>query len=77
MEKINIAREFALLPPEAQKQLVDFMAFLKMRYPISSAVKKVSSMKLIEEPFVGMWRGREDMVDSTKWVRELRQREWE
>ena len=31
---------------------------------------------LREEPFVGMWRDREDMVESTEWVRESRQREW-
>lgn len=31
---------------------------------------------LREEPFVGMWKDREDMADSTRWVRELRKREW-
>ena len=31
---------------------------------------------LKEEPFVGMWRDREDMADSSEWVRKLRQREW-
>ena len=28
------------------------------------------------EPFVGMWRDREDMADSSEWVRTTRQREW-
>ena len=28
------------------------------------------------EHFIGMWRGREEMLDSSKWIRELRQREW-
>jgi AbrB family looped-hinge helix DNA binding protein len=31
---------------------------------------------LQEEPFVGMWRDREDMADSTQWVRQAREREW-
>jgi len=31
---------------------------------------------LIEDPFVGMWRDREDMADSSEWVRRTRQREW-
>lgn len=29
------------------------------------------------EPFIGMWRDREDMRDSVAWVQDLRQREWE
>ncbi len=31
---------------------------------------------LREEPFVGMWSDREDMADSTEWVRQAREREW-
>lgn len=31
---------------------------------------------LSEEPFIGMWRDREDMADSSEWVRKVRQREW-
>ncbi|HEX3552513.1 MAG TPA: AbrB/MazE/SpoVT family DNA-binding domain-containing protein [Thermoanaerobaculia bacterium] len=31
---------------------------------------------LKDEPFVGMWRDREDMADSSEWVRTARQREW-
>ena len=29
-----------------------------------------------EEPFVGMWSDREEMADSTTWVRNLRQQHW-
>jgi hypothetical protein len=29
------------------------------------------------EPFIGMWRDRDEMQDSTAYVRELRKREWE
>ena len=28
------------------------------------------------EPFIGMWRDREEMADSTAWVRRLRARQW-
>jgi len=31
---------------------------------------------LMEDPFVGMWRDREDMADSSEWVRRTRRREW-
>ena len=32
---------------------------------------------LIEDPVVGMWQDRKDMEDSTAWVRQVRQQEWE
>jgi AbrB family looped-hinge helix DNA binding protein len=35
------------------------------------------SRSLSEEPFVGMWRDREDMANSTEWVRQAREREWD
>ncbi len=76
METANIVREIASLPPEAQKQVVDFLAFLKTRYPRTPVAKKVRRTKLTDEPFIGMWRARADMRDSTAWVRRLRQREW-
>lgn len=77
METTNIAGEIALLPPEAQKQVLDFVAFLKTRYPIVQSTQKTKPTKLAEEPFIGMWKDRDDMRDSTAWVQSLRQREWE
>lgn len=75
MESPRILQDFSSLPPEAQKQVLEFMAFLKTRYS-SIPKSKARRIKLAREPFIGMWRGREDMRDSAKWVRELRQREW-
>ena len=75
MDIAKIAREMASLPPEAQKQIADFLAFLKARYPSAPASKKAKRSKLTDEPFIGMWRDREDMRDSTAWVR--KQRQWE
>lgn len=77
MEVANIVREIAALPPEAQKQVMDFVVFLKARYPSTQSVNKTHRTELVDEPFIGMWRDREDLQDSTEWVRRLRQREWE
>ena len=77
METTSIDREIASLPPEAQRQIVDFVAFLKTRYPAWQTVKKTERSKLADDPFIGMWRKRKDMQDSTAWVRDLRRREWE
>lgn len=77
METASIVNEIASLPPEAQKQVMDFVAFLKARYPTPQPVRETRQTDLVGEPFIGMWRDREDMQDSALWVRSLRQREWE
>jgi hypothetical protein len=77
MEASDIAREIASLPPEVQKQVEDFVAFLQACYSSPKAVEKASRTELADEPFTGMWRGRTDMHDSSEWVRNLRQSEWE
>jgi len=77
MENVNIVREIASLPPEAQKQVIDFVAFLRARYATTQPVRKTRRTRLADEPFIGMWRNREDMQDSTAWVQSLRQHEWE
>jgi hypothetical protein len=74
MEAANILQEIASLPPEAQKQVIDFITSLKAHYPTTKAVNKARRTKLIDEPFIGMWKDREDMSDSTTWVSSLRQR---
>ena len=77
MEATTLVRDIGSLPPEAQKQVSDFVAFLKMRYPVVQPVRKIKRTKLADEPFIGMWRDREDMKDSAQWVRETRQKEWQ
>jgi len=77
METTSIAEEIASLPAEVQKQVIDFVAFLKMRYASGRVSRRTKRTKLADEPFIGMWQGREEMRDSTAWVRRLRQREWE
>lgn len=76
MDPINLAREIAALPPEAQNRLEEFVAFLKSRYPQPPARKK-GTKPLSSAPFIGMWRDRDDMRDSTAWVRRTRRNEWE
>jgi hypothetical protein len=77
MENSRIIQDIASLPPEAQKQVIDFVAFLKTRYGTVPSSRKNRRGKLADEPFIGMWRDRDDMQDSSSWVRRLRQREWE
>ena len=71
----EILRELASLPPEAQKEAADFITFLHERYSQSESAEQ-DGRDLTDLGFVGMWRDREDMSDSTAWVRRLREREW-
>lgn len=77
METARILQDITSLPPEAQKQVADFVAFLKTRYRTPASAPEAKRVKLAEEAFVGMWRDRDDMRDSSEWVRQLRQREWD
>jgi hypothetical protein len=76
MEATNLFRDIGSLPPEAQKQVSDFVAFLTTRYAAVATARKAKRTKLADEPFIGMWRDREDMRDSSAWVRRVRESEW-
>jgi len=71
----EILREINSLPPEAMRQLEDFISFLRERYG-NSEPKTTPAPDLESEAFVGMWRDREDMRDSSAWVRNIRKSHW-
>lgn len=76
MSNEDILSQFSSLPPEGQRQVIDLIASLHERYGSSEATEEQTSVELTEEGFIGMWRDREDMEDSTAWVRYTREREW-
>jgi len=68
--------EYVALPVEAQRQVADFIAFLRQRYKIDRAIQKPAQANLESEPFIGMWRNRQDLSDSSSWTRKVRKSEW-
>ncbi len=76
MNQRTIWQSFSSLPPEAQQQVLDFIAFLQTRYRPARSHKTARATPLAKEPFIGMWRDRDDMRDSAAWVRNLRNTEW-
>ena len=74
MKRDQIWNELMKLPPEVQQQVFDFITFLRSRYV--SDQKAETKKKLSEESFIGMWQDRQDMTDSSEWVRNIRQQEW-
>jgi hypothetical protein len=77
MEQNRIDDEIKKLPPIAQKQIFDFIAFLKARHQKTGNDKKPEKkVSLMDEPFIGIWKAREEMKDSSLWVRKSRKSEW-
>jgi mRNA-degrading endonuclease RelE of RelBE toxin-antitoxin system len=77
MEPNRLDDEIKKLPPTAQKQIFDFIAFIKTRHqkPVANRQSKKKT-GLMNEPFIGIWKAREDMKDSSLWVRKMRKAEW-
>ena len=76
MDLAEICRQLAALPPEGQRRVAELIAVLQGHTNRPSRGRRVGKLKLSEEPFLGLWEDREDLRDSTAWVRDLRLREW-
>lgn len=76
MNQNPILKDFEKLPLDAQKMVIDFIAFLRSRYAQEPTEQRAAPDSLADEAFVGMWRDRADMADSSSWVRSIRDQEW-
>ena len=76
MTQRQFMEEYISLPDEAQRQVADFVAFLRQRYPAAPSMPQARMADLETEPFIGMWRNRQDLEDSATWVRNTRKVEW-
>ncbi len=72
MTSEEIIKEIASLPAEAKREVEDFVAFLRARY----ASRQPSAKKFESEEFFGIWSDRDEMTDSTAWVRSVREKHW-
>ena len=70
----EILRELASLPPEGQEKAAEFIAGLREYYARQSSGH--SQFDLGNLGFFGIWRDHADMQDSSKWLKQLREREW-
>ncbi len=76
MTQQQFVEEYAALPDEAQRQIADFLVFLRQKYPPTVSESLTESQDLASEPFIGMWRENQDLENSTDWVRHARRGEW-
>ena len=71
-----ILHDIETLPPDRQEEVADFIAFLKTRLGIQEGQSRDASTGKHSDSFFGMWADREEMKDSSSWVRKLRTEEW-
>lgn len=72
MSEKELIEQLKKLPSEAQKEAADFVEFLSQKYLQQEEETPSSNKSILESSFRGMWKDREDMQDSTKWVRNIR-----
>lgn len=75
IQRNRLWRQFEALAPEAQREVAALVARLSTRGQARDEPVK-AEIALEDEPFIGMWRDREDMADSTAWVRRMRTDQW-
>lgn len=77
MEPNRIDDELKKLPQDARRQIFDFIDFIKARRQKPIAIKQSKKKSsLTDEPFIGIWKSRNDIKDSSSWVRKIRKSEW-
>ncbi len=64
------------LSAEARRQVVDYVTLLKKQHELVRRPTKQNGPNLSRPHFIGMWRDRDDLKDSSAWVRKTRQQEW-
>lgn len=70
MTNEEMLREIGSLPPEGQRLVESFVAFLRQRY--TRPAMPASDAAWQGEPFIGI----DEMTDSNAWVRSVRESEW-
>ncbi|MGH7200900.1 MAG: hypothetical protein ACREJB_09865 [Planctomycetaceae bacterium] len=73
MKEQTLLEDFRSLSTEAQRQVVEFAALLKQQGRPGDSRNKRSVADLAAERFVGMWADRQDLQDSSAWVRGVRE----
>jgi hypothetical protein len=75
MNATMAVKAISRLPDAEQREIFDFLGFLCSRHSLRAATARKGGNPS-KAPFVGMWRDRVDMVDSTTWVRNQRRTGW-
>ena len=69
----TVLADLAALPPKAQEEAADFIAFLRARHAAPGSAGPDAAADA--DAFCGLWRDRADMADAAAWVGALRRQE--
>ena len=72
MTSEEMLKQIAALPVAARREIEDAIARLRAAYSRADT----SQTKFEDEAFFGLWRDRDEMADSTAWVRSVREKQW-
>lgn len=75
MDELTVTKKIEKLPPEAKKQAQDFVDFLYEQYVVGKT-KTTEADSISESDFFGIWKNRDEMKDSTSWVKKVRKSQW-
>ncbi len=76
MTSEEIIKEMAALPADAKREVEDLVKSHRKRYSSDKVAESGSFNGLDAEGFIGMWSHRDEMNDSTAWVRSIREKHW-
>jgi len=76
MEMASVWRQFEALSPAAKRRVAELIALLSAGGKRGTFAADAIEKPLKNEDFVGIWSDRDDLSDSTAWVRQRRTEEW-
>ncbi|MCF8303517.1 MAG: DUF2281 domain-containing protein [Bacteroidales bacterium] len=78
MNASTLAARIKELPDTARIKVEEYVDFLYDHYHgARKGDMDQLDTKKHESPFFGIWKGRDDMQDSSRWVKSIRQDHWE
>jgi hypothetical protein len=72
----DLTKKIESLPINAQNEVSDFVDFLIQKREIKRKRQSKITSRLVEDKFIGLWANREDLSNSSLWIRKLRETDW-
>ena len=77
----QIQQDLSRLPEDMLQEVWDFAMFLQEKRKQNVVLRgmkttQANNQPLLQEPFIGIWKNRQEMTDSSEWVKQLRKEEW-
>ena len=71
-----LVQKYESFRPEIQREILDFIEYLELKYKVSSKTRKKLRKPIEKEAFVGMWSKRKEMQEPIKYIKNLRKKHW-